>query len=121
MSFEAHVGGPVAAKLLDGELRYFERMTPKILIELGSYHRAMTGGGRGWLTIDQCMDLITTLEGMRWLAWRCAVKAQPEFAGDAGRERFMPLIEEFGLLTELVGQITAMPEADPPEAVEVTG
>jgi len=92
-----------------------------MLVELGSYNRAMTGGGRGWLTIDQCMDLITTLEGMRWLAWRCVVAAHPEFAGDAGREKFLPLVEDFKLLTELVGQITAMPEADPPAAGEATG
>jgi hypothetical protein len=120
MSFEAHVGGPVAFKLLDGQLRYFERMSPKILIELGSYNRAMTGGGKGWLSIDQCLDLITTVEGMRWLAWRCAVKAQPEFAGDAGRERFYLLIEDFHLLSSLVSHIAAMPNADPQAGAEGT-
>ena len=121
MTFEAHVGGPVAFKLLDGQLRYFERMSPKILIELGSYNRAMTGGGKGWLSIDQCMDLVTTIEGMRWLAWRCVVAAHPEFAGDAGRERFYPLVEDFALLSNLVGQITAMPESDPQQAREASG
>jgi len=121
MSFEAHVGGPVTFKLLDGEVRHFQRMTPKMLIELGSYNRAMTGGGRGWLSIDQCMDLITTIEGMRWLAWRCVVQAHPEFAGDAGRERFLPLVEDFNLLSGLVNEITAMPEADPPATTEASG
>lgn len=121
MSFEAHVGGPVTAKLLDGELRHFQRMTPKMLVELGSYNRAMTGGGRGWLSIDACMDLVSTIEGMRWLAWRCVVAAHPEFAGDAGRERFYPLIEDFALLSDLVGRITALPDSDPQEPGEATG
>jgi hypothetical protein len=122
MALEAHVGGPVTAKLLDGSVVQLERVTPSMLVELGSFHRAMTGQGASWLTLDECMALVQTIEGMRWLAWRCAVKYQPEYQGEAGRHKFGPLVEDFHLLTSLVAELTAMPEpedgADPPEGAE---
>lgn len=125
MSLEAYAGGPVTAKMTNGQVMQFERVTPSILVELGSYHRALTGKGQGWLTLDDCMALVTTVEGMRWLCWRCAVKYQPEYAGDAGREKFKPLLEDFNLLTGLASELTTFPEseADPtvPAPTPATG
>ena len=114
-TLEAHASGPVAAKLTDGVIYQFQRVTPTILIELGSYHRAVTAGGSRWLSLDECMLLVQTVEGMRWLAWRCAVKSHPEFAGEPGRHKFTPLLEDFGLLCDITGAITAQDDdADPP-------
>lgn len=110
-TIEAAAGQPIMARVGSGQVLQFDRISASILVQLGSYHRAVTGRGASWLTLDECMQLVQTIEGMQWLAWRCAVRMQPEFSGDAGRAKFMPLVDDFQLLTELVGAITQMPEA----------
>jgi hypothetical protein len=124
-SLTAAVGSPVVATMADGQTYTFERATPRILAELGSWHRAQTGGtGDGWTSITDAIELVRTIEGMEWLAYRCAHKHHPEVK-KRGPMAFRAATNDFALLTRLCEELTDYPDpqegdARPPEAAEAT-
>lgn len=124
VSLAAAVGSPVTAVMADGQTYTFERATPRILAELGSWYRAQSGeDGRGWTSIADAIALVRTIEGMEWLAWRCAHKHHPEVK-QAGPMAFRAATNDCALLIKLCEELTDYPdpiEGDddrPPETAE---
>lgn len=118
---EAYVGKTIEVEA-NGRVFTFDRVTPRMLVELGSHARA-TGGidGKGWLTIEQCMSLAETFEGMRWLAWRAAKPHHPEFAAIERREAFYEAIDDMTLLATIVRRLCDFggdDDGNPPAATE---
>lgn len=109
------VSAPVMMQLADGETYTFSRATPRIMAELGSWYRASRNGdGFEWTSIDECVRLAQTIEGMEWLAWRCACEHHPEVK-QRGHKAFRSLTNDFGVLTNLIARITDFPgEEDGP-------
>lgn len=116
INFSAAVGGPITARMADGNVYTFSRATPRILAELGSWARSQQGGnGREWTTIEDAVRLVRTMEGMEWLAWRCACEHHPDVK-QRGPMGFRAATNDFAVLTTLVNELTDYPdpETDPP-------
>lgn len=110
------VGAPIVATMADGQTYTFSRATPRILAELGSWHRAQTdGNGGGWSSIEECYRLVQTIEGMEWLCWRCAAENHPDVKR-AGLMGFRKATNDFALLVKVSGELT-----DYPDPIEGTG
>ena len=111
-NLSAAVSAPVTATMADGQTYTFARATPRILAELGSWHRASNGqNGFGWTTIEDCIGLVRTIEGMEWIAWRCASEHHPEVK-KAGANAFRAATNDFALLVNLCGLLTDYPDPD---------
>ena len=111
-NLSAAVSAGVVATMADGETYTFARATPRILAELGSWHRAKTGqNGFGWTTIEDCIGLVRTIEGMEWIAWRCACENHPEVR-KAGQGAFTRATNDFALLVKLCAELTDYPDPD---------
>jgi hypothetical protein len=108
----AAVGSPVIATMSDGKTYTFERATPRILAELGSWYRAQSGvAGGGWTSIEDAIKLVRTLEGMEWLAWRCACKHHADVK-QRGPMGFREATNDFSILTALANELTDYPDPE---------
>lgn len=111
ISLEAVAAPPVVATMADGVQYAFSRATPRILSELGSWWRAQTGRGqsRDWLTLQQTLDLVRSIEGMEWLAWRCAAELDPAIKS-AGPSPFRVATNDYAMLVSLAEILTDYPD-----------
>jgi len=128
--FESATSDFVVMKLGDGREYTLERCTPNILIELGMQAKAANGlNGNAWLSFEDCLKLIKTIEGMKWLTYRCACKHHPDVRrnGPVGFEKAVSnlsiLIKAVDLITEIEpvnsGEESESGNVEAPEVMEI--